>query len=102
LQIEDSAKVVDFEGKSCLKSAYEKIVPESVLWRGKHGFTAYGLRSVVNARIWDDWRGLVEASGILAPDCLETASHPASVDKWDFRVSAISVAMVMDELALRL
>jgi hypothetical protein len=24
------------------------------------------------------------------------------VDKWDFRVSAISVAMVMDELALRL
>lgn len=102
LQIDDSAKVVDFEGKSCLKSAYEGIIPESVLRRGKHGFTAYDLRSVTGARTWDDWRGLVEASGVLAHDCLETVSCPGPSDKWDFRVSAISIAMVMDELALGL
>jgi asparagine synthase (glutamine-hydrolysing) len=102
LRTDDSAKVVDFEGKSCLKSAYEGIIQESVLRRGKHGFTAYRLRSVTDSRTWDDWRGLVEASGILARDCLDTATQPDSPDKWDFNVSAISIAMVMDELALGL
>ncbi len=101
-QIDDNAKVVDFEGKACLKSAYAGIVQESVLRRGKHGFTAYGLRSVTDSRTWDDWRGLVEASGILARDCLDDATGPDSPDKWDFSVSAISIAMVMDELALGL
>lgn len=100
LQIDDSAKIVDFEGKSCLKSAYREIIPESVLRRGKHGFTAYGLRSAVDTRTWDAWRGLVEASGILARDCLDADSDPAPAGKWDFRISAASIAMVMDELAL--
>lgn len=102
LRTGDTAKVADFEGKACLKSAYERIIPESVLRRGKHGFTAYDLRSVTDARTWDDWRGLVEASGILAPDCLESEPRMGPSDKWDFRVSAISIAMVMDELALGL
>ncbi|WP_055484488.1 asparagine synthase (glutamine-hydrolyzing) [Streptomyces sp. WMMB 322] len=102
LQAEDSAKVVDFEGKACLKSAYEGIVPESVLRRGKHGFTAYDLRSVTDARTWDDWRGLVEASGIFTPDCIEKTTGQGGADKWDFRLSAISIAMIMDELGLGL
>lgn len=102
LQVEDTAKVVDFEGKACLKSAYAGIVPESVLHRGKHGFTAYDLRSVADARTWDDWHGLVEASGIFTPGCLDTPAGQGGADKWDFRLSAISVAIVMDELGLGL
>ncbi|MFE6619108.1 asparagine synthase (glutamine-hydrolyzing) [Streptomyces sp. NPDC057740] len=102
LQVEDGAKVVDFEGKACLKSAYEGIVPASVLRRGKHGFTAYDLSSVMHTRTWDDWRGLVEASGIFTSDCLDLATGQGSADKWDFRLGAISIAMVMDELGLGL
>ncbi|MGA5700605.1 asparagine synthase (glutamine-hydrolyzing) [Peterkaempfera bronchialis] len=102
LQTGDSAKVVDFEGKACLKSAYQGVVPESVLRRGKHGFTAYDLRSVVDERTWEGWRGLVEASGVFAPGCLDTAPGQGGADKWDFRLSLISIAMVMDELALGL
>ncbi|MER6196997.1 asparagine synthase (glutamine-hydrolyzing) [Streptomyces sp. NPDC001586] len=100
LQIDDSAKVIDFEGKSCLKSAYEGIVPESVLRRGKHGFTAYDLRSVADARTWDDWRDLVAASGIFTSGCLDTAPRQGRAEKWDSRLSAISIAVVMDELGL--
>jgi asparagine synthase (glutamine-hydrolysing) len=100
LRIDDSDKVVDFEGKSCLKSAYEGVVPECVLRRAKHGFTAYDLRSVTDQRTWADWRDLVTASGVLAPDCLDTAPT-RGIDRWDFRLSAISISMVIDELALR-
>ncbi|MEU9041628.1 MULTISPECIES: asparagine synthase (glutamine-hydrolyzing) [unclassified Kitasatospora] len=102
LRTADSAKVVDFEGKACLKSAYRGIVPDSVLQRGKHGFTAYDLRSVVDARTWDDWRGLVEAGGLFVPGSLDTVPAQGGADKWDFRLSLISIAMVMDELALGL
>jgi asparagine synthase (glutamine-hydrolysing) len=100
LRIGDSAKVADFEGKCCLKSAYAGIVPESVRGRGKHGFTAYDMRSVADERTWDHWRGLVEASGILARDCLDPAPSRRQPEKWDFNLSAISIAMVMDELGL--
>ncbi|WP_116247641.1 asparagine synthase (glutamine-hydrolyzing) [Nocardiopsis sp. FIRDI 009] len=100
-RVGDDAKVVDFEGKACLKSAYEGIVPESVLRRGKHGFTAYDLRSVTDERTWADWRDLVAQSGVLAGDCLESAARQGGADKWDFRLSAISIGMVMDELSLR-
>ncbi|MGW1143952.1 asparagine synthase (glutamine-hydrolyzing) [Streptomyces sp. NPDC002454] len=101
-RVADEAKVVDFEGKACLKSAYDGIVPQSVLRRGKHGFTAYDLRSVTGERTWSDWRGLVEASGVLAPGCLDASSDRGGTVKWDFRLSAISVAMIMDELGLSL
>nr|WP_198151638.1 asparagine synthase-related protein [Kibdelosporangium sp. MJ126-NF4]CEL17474.1 hypothetical protein [Kibdelosporangium sp. MJ126-NF4]CTQ91299.1 hypothetical protein [Kibdelosporangium sp. MJ126-NF4] len=37
LRIPDHDKVVDFEGKPCLKSAYHGIVPDRVLHRAKHG-----------------------------------------------------------------
>jgi asparagine synthase (glutamine-hydrolysing) len=97
LQVEDDRKMADFEGKACLRSAYEGIVPQSVLQRGKHGFTAYDLKSSTSARTWDDWRALVEASGLFTPGCLD---QPAEADKWDFRISAISIAMIMDELGL--
>ncbi|QNP67663.1 asparagine synthase (glutamine-hydrolyzing) [Streptomyces genisteinicus] len=102
LQVEDTAKVVDFEGKWCLKDAYAGIVPESVLRRGKHGFAAYDLGSVADARTWDDWRGLVEASGVFAPGCLGAPAGSGVPGKWDLRLSAISVAIVMDELGLGL
>ncbi|MFE1174833.1 asparagine synthase (glutamine-hydrolyzing) [Streptomyces sp. NPDC058773] len=99
LQVEDERKMADFEGKACLRSAYEGIVPQSVLQRGKHGFTAYDLQSSTNSRTWDDWCALVEASGLFTPGCLD---RPAAADKWDFRISAISIAMIMDELGLTL
>ncbi|MET9381964.1 asparagine synthase (glutamine-hydrolyzing) [Streptomyces sp. NPDC002928] len=98
----DGQKMVDFEGKACLKSAYEGIVPESVLRRGKHGFTAYDLREVTDRRTWDRWRDLVEAGGIFPTGCLDTDPRSRAAEKWDFRLSAISIAIVMDELGLAL
>ncbi|GAA4666776.1 asparagine synthase (glutamine-hydrolyzing) [Streptomyces chumphonensis] len=100
LQVPDEEKLVDFEGKACLKSAYEGVVPDAVLRRGKHGFTAYDLRSVTDARTWDDWRALVEATGVFTPGCLDEPTGQGGADKWDFRLSAISVAIIMDELGL--
>ena len=85
LGISDDAKVVDFEGKSCLKSAYAGIVPESVRRRGKHGFTAYDMRSAADTRVWGHWRDLVEASGILARDCLDIARGLAAPGKMGFQ-----------------
>lgn len=102
LRVKDDAKVVDFEGKACLRTAYQGIVPESVLRRGKHGFTAYDLRSGMDARTWTRWRDLVAASGVFAEDCLDADPRTTQSEKWDFRLSAISIAMVMDELGLAL
>ncbi|WP_229402500.1 asparagine synthase (glutamine-hydrolyzing) [Micromonospora okii] len=102
LRVPDSAKVVDFEGKACLRTAYEGIVPESVLRRGKHGFTAYDLRAGMDARTWAGWRELVAASGVFAEDCLDADPRTTQSEKWDFRLSVISIAMIMDELGLRL
>lgn len=99
LQVEDDRKMADFEGKACLRSAYEGIVPQSVLQRGKHGFTAYDVQSITSSRTWEDWRALVEACGLFTADCLD---GPAETGKWDFRISAISIAMIMDELGLTL
>ncbi|WP_030617561.1 asparagine synthase (glutamine-hydrolyzing) [Streptomyces sclerotialus] len=98
----DARKMVDFEGKACLKTAYEGIVPESVLRRGKHGFTAYDLREVTDRRTWDRWRDLVGAAGLFPAGCLDTDPRSRGADKWDFRLSAISIAVVMDELGLGL
>jgi asparagine synthase (glutamine-hydrolysing) len=102
LRTPDAAKVVDFEGKACLKNAYQGIVPDSVLRRGKHGFTAYDLRSGLDARTWAAWRELVAASGVFAADCLDADPRTTQREKFDFRLSVISIAMVMDELGLRL
>ncbi|ANZ35854.1 asparagine synthase (glutamine-hydrolyzing) [Lentzea guizhouensis] len=98
LRVPDEEKVADFEGKACLKSAYRGIVPDSVLDRGKHGFTAYDLDSVVDRATWARWEELVADSGVLVPGCLTVAP---GTDKFDFRLSAISIAMVVDELGLR-
>ncbi|MTK02061.1 asparagine synthase (glutamine-hydrolyzing) [Micromonospora sp. CP22] len=94
----DDAKVVDFEGKACLRAAYAGVVPDSVMRRGKHGFTAPDLDSVTG-QTWSRWAELVAATGLFAPDCLVT-SRTDRQDKWDYRLSAISIALVMDELGL--
>lgn len=96
----DDAKVEDFEGKAVLKAAYRGIVPDRVIDRAKRGFTAQGLRAVVDERTWGGWRDLVAASGVLDPSCMDDAPGPAG-GKWDFRLSAVSLAVIVDELGLR-
>ncbi len=102
LRTSDQAKMVDFEGKACLRSAYAGIVPDSVLRRGKHGFTAYGLREITDERTWNGWRELVAACGVFDPGALDAGPDQGPTDKWDFTISVISTAMVMDELRLEL
>lgn len=96
----DAAKVEDFEGKAVLKAAYRGIVPDRVIDRAKRGFTAQGLRAVVDERTWRGWRDLVAASGVLDPSCVDDEGGLVG-GKWDFRVCAISLAMIVDELGLR-
>ncbi|WNV92172.1 asparagine synthase (glutamine-hydrolyzing) [Umezawaea sp. Da 62-37] len=98
-RVADDEKMADFEGKACLKAAYAGIVPESVLRRAKQGFTAHGLSSVEDDRVWARWRDLVAASGVFRPDALDIGGTPG---KWDPRVSLISTSMIIDELGLRL
>jgi asparagine synthase (glutamine-hydrolysing) len=100
----DAGKVEDFEGKAVLRAAYRGIVPDRVIDRAKHGFTAQSLHSAAGERRWSTWRDLVAASGILDPACLDgDSSHQGPHQgKWDFRLSAISLAMIVDELGLRL
>lgn len=102
LRIGDDAKVADFEGKACLKAAYADIVPKSVLQRAKQGFTAYGLSAVTDDRTLSNWRDLVAASGIFPPNSLDGLGADRTPDKWDVRLSLISISMVIDELGLRL
>jgi asparagine synthase (glutamine-hydrolysing) len=100
LQAGDGEKVADFEGKACLKNAYEHIVPDSVRRRGKHGFTAYDLRKVTSERTWGYWRSLVAESGVFTEDCLGQTLFQSQAEKWDPRLGAITISMVMDELSL--
>jgi asparagine synthase (glutamine-hydrolysing) len=102
LRIGDADKMVDFEGKACLKAAYADIVPRAVVRRAKQGFTAYGLPAVADERMLSNWRDLVAASGIFLPDALDGLSADRTPDKWDVRLSLISISMVIDELGLRL
>jgi len=101
LRIGDDDKVADFEGKACLKAAYTGIVPQPVMQRAKQGFTAYGLSAVADDRMLSDWRDLVAASGIFLPDSLDGLGADGTPDKWDARLSVISISMVIDELGLR-
>ena len=102
LRTPDADKVVDFEGKANLKTAYAGIVPAPVLHRAKQGFTAYGLAAIADDRLLAHWRDLVAASGIFRPDSLERLAADATPGKWDVRLSVISLSMVIDELGLRL
>jgi asparagine synthase (glutamine-hydrolysing) len=101
LHVADDAKVADFEGKVCLKEAYADIVPQPVLRRAKQGFTAYGLSVVADDRMLSRWGDLVAASGIFQPDSLNRIAADGTPDKWDVRLSLISISMVIDELGLR-
>lgn len=101
LRAPDTAKVVDFEGKACLKDAYQGIVPESVLRRPKQGFTAYRLAAVADERAQQTWRDLVAASGVFRADALDRIGADGTPDKWDARASVISISTVIDELGLR-
>lgn len=101
LQVPDGEKVADFEGKACLRNAYRGTVPDIVLDRGKHGFTAYDLQSVVEDRLWQEWRDLVHSVEALNSDCMAPCADSYREEKWDFRLGAISLAMIADELSLR-
>lgn len=102
LSIGDDDKVADFEGKACLKAAYADIVPKPVLQRAKQGFTAYGLSAIADEQTLSAWRDLVAASGIFRPDALDVIDADRTPDKWDLRLSLISISMIIDELGLRL
>lgn len=102
LRVADEEKVADFEGKACLKAAYDGIVPRPVLQRAKQGFTAYGLSALADDRMLANWRDLVAASGIFRPDALDELSADRMADKWDVRLSLISISMIIDELGLQL
>ncbi|HEY0640151.1 MAG TPA: asparagine synthase (glutamine-hydrolyzing) [Pseudonocardiaceae bacterium] len=102
LRVGDDAKVADFEGKACLKAAYAGVLPDSVVRRAKQGFTAYGLAAVADERRLARWRDLVAGSGVFRPDALERIAADRTPDKWDLRLSVISIGMVIDELGLRL
>lgn len=97
----DDAKVEDFEGKALLRAAYRGIVPDRVIDRAKRGFTAQALHPSADERTWSTWRDLVAASRVLDPSCLDGGDRPRP-GKWDFRLSAISLAIIVDELGLRL
>ena len=102
LRVADADKVADFEGKACLKAAYADIVPQPVVRRAKQGFTAYGLSTVADERMLSSWRDLVTASGIFLPNSLDRLAADRTPDRWDVRLSLISISMVIDELGLRL
>ncbi|MFF9901013.1 asparagine synthase (glutamine-hydrolyzing) [Streptomyces longispororuber] len=101
LRVGDDAKVVDFEGKACLKSAYAGVVPETVLRRAKQGFTAHGLSALADDRLLAGWRDLVAAAGVFRTDALERLAAHGAAGKGDTRLSVISISMVIDELGLR-
>lgn len=101
LRTPDGDKVADFEGKACLKAAYADLVPRRVIERAKQGFTAYGLSAVWDERTLAGWRDLVAASGIFLPDALYGLCPDRMPDKWDVRLSVVSISMVIDELGLR-
>ncbi|MEU5795928.1 asparagine synthase (glutamine-hydrolyzing) [Streptomyces sp. NPDC047813] len=101
LGISDERKVADFEGKACLKEAYAGIVPERVLHRAKQGFTAYGLADTADEPTMARWRDLVAATGVFRPDALTALAADPTPDKWDVRLSLISISAIIDELGLR-
>lgn len=102
LRTADDRKVADFEGKAALKAAYTGVVPARVVGRAKQGFTAYGLDAISDERNTARWRDLVAASGIFAPDALERLTADPVPDKWDLRLSLISISAIIDELGLEL
>ncbi|VVS93826.1 asparagine synthase (glutamine-hydrolyzing) [Desulfoluna spongiiphila] len=101
LRVPDQEKVVNFEGKACLKTAYRDTVPETVTNRAKHGFTAYDLKSIVDDTLWRTWHDMVASVGALNVECMAEASTAHLKEKWDFRLGAISLSMIVDELGLR-
>ncbi|MCD9901165.1 asparagine synthase (glutamine-hydrolyzing) [Streptomyces sp. MT29] len=102
LRTADERKVADFEGKACLKTAYADVVPARVVNRAKQGFTAYGLDAVADDSLTARWRDLVASSGIFAPDALDRLTADPAPDKWDVRLSLISISAMIIELGLTL
>lgn len=101
LAVPDERKTADCEGKACLKEAYAGIVPERILHRAKQGFTAYGLADTADERTLSRWRDLVAASGVFRSAALTALEADATPDKWDVRLSLISISAIIDELGLR-
>lgn len=100
LRTPDDRKMVDFDGKAILKNALNDRLPESILRRGKQGFTAPPLRQGVAPETWTRWTEMVRESGLFAIAGL--VQRPGDEDqKWDFGLSAISLSIVIDELGLK-
>ncbi len=100
LKIPDHEKVANFEGKACLRQAYKSVIPDEVINRAKQGFTAYDLASVVDDKTWGYWRDLVSSAGIFNIACMEDRLSNYREEKWDFRLTTISLAIIIDELGL--
>lgn len=98
LRTPDSAKVANFEGKQCLRTAYRSMIPPVVLDRPKQGFTAYPLDDL-DPETTKRWRELVADCRLFSPDAL--ASVPAhGTSKWDLTVSLTSLSILIDEMGL--
>jgi len=102
LRTADADKVMDFEGKACLKQAYRDLVPQAVLRRAKQGFTAYSLAATADRRSWTEWGDLVASSGVFRPDALDRLGADQTPGKWDLRTSLVSISVIVDELGLRI
>jgi len=100
LKTPDDKKVVDFEGKQCLRRAYVNHIPDIVLNRSKYGFTSYDLRTITSATLWNDWKDLVASTNIFNKGCLDNSVNISQMDKYDFTTSIISISIIIDELGL--
>lgn len=99
LRTSDTDKVVDFEGKACLKSSMKSFLPFDVVERSKQGFTAPSLRDGVSQGITSRWDELMQSTPLLNSKNIG-GSMDKSNGKWDFKLSAVSIAMIIDELNL--
>ncbi|MCO7188408.1 MULTISPECIES: asparagine synthase (glutamine-hydrolyzing) [unclassified Pseudoalteromonas] len=100
MNISDAQKVANFEGKACLRKAYDQVLPREVLTRAKQGFTAYDLVHVVDDKTWSRWRELTHSAGIFNNHCMDNRFSNYREEKWDFRLASISLAIIIDELGL--
>lgn len=98
LRTPDTAKVSDFEGKQCLRTAYRSLIPQAVLNRPKQGFTAYSFDDL-DPGTTQRWRALVADCGLFNSDVFD-ALLASTNPKWDVTVSLTSISMLIDELGL--
>jgi|GEM_PF-4949256 asparagine synthase (glutamine-hydrolysing) len=101
LRCPDEQKIENFETKAILKKAVRGLIPDEIIDRGKQGFTSPSLS--LNEAFSDDrvayWRQLVDSAKIFNTSAV-LADFGKTNEKWDFALSAISIAIIVDELKL--